>query len=94
MARTFITQEEVIALMRDGWELGYFDGIRTDGAYQVQQGGLMKGGATKGVRASSVAALERKGLVRRLPREPKQPYWCHRYELLAARATTTDGEGR
>ena len=82
--RTFAKSDEVIALLESGeWELGYFDGIRCDGQFQLQQGGLCKGGKTIGVRAVTVAAMERRNLVKRMPREPKQPYWLHRYQLVA-----------
>lgn len=81
--RQFAALDKVIALLESGeWELGYFDGIRSDGAYQLQQGGLCKGGKTIGVRATTVGALERRKLVEKVPREPKQPYWLHRYRLV------------
>lgn len=80
--RTFVDMKQVVALLESGeWELGYFDGIRDDGTYQLQRGGLSKGGETIGVRATTIKALERRNLVKRVPREPNQPFWLHRYRF-------------
>lgn len=84
--REFASMDEVVALIRDGaWELGYGDGTRSDGSYWIQQGGLTKGGKSKTVRRSTVAALQRRGLIAVKPRGPKQPFWLRRYEFTGAR---------
>lgn len=80
--RVFVKLDKVIELLQSGeWELGYFDGIRGDGTYQLQHGGLSKGGKTIGVRAGTVRALERRKLIEIVPKEPKQPFWMRRYRL-------------
>lgn len=85
MSEKYVAMEEVLRLLESGaWELGYSDGIRSDGRYWMQKGGLSKGGETRGVRSSTVRALERRKLVRVVPRTPSQPFWLRRYELIYA----------
>lgn len=62
MAEPFATQAEILDLLRSGeWELGYSIGIRSDGRYWMQEGGLMRGGNTRKVRANTLRALVRRG---------------------------------
>lgn len=78
----YVVLDKVIELLRSGeWELGYASGSRADGRYWMQKGGLSKGGETKNVRSSTMAALERRGLIKIVPRQPKQPFWLRRYEF-------------
>jgi hypothetical protein len=74
---------EVITLLESGeWELGYGDGIRSDGRYWIQQGGLTKGGKSLNVRVSTINALERRKLIEVVPKQPKQPFWLRRYRYV------------
>lgn len=80
--RVFVKADAVITLLRSGeWELGYFDGIRGDGIYQLQQGGLTMGGRTIGVRAGTITALLKRKIIEVEPRREKQPFWMRRYRL-------------
>lgn len=81
--RVFVKMDAVVSLLRSGeWELGYFDGIRGDGTYQLQQGGLSKGGKTIGVRAGTVTALLKRKVIEIEPKRDKQPFWMRRYRLV------------
>lgn len=87
----FANMDEVVALIKDGeWELGYGDGIRSDGRFWIQQGGLTKGGKTKEVRYGTIKALQRRKLIEIVPKQPKQPFWLRRYRYVS---TTEPGEG-
>lgn len=54
-------QQEVIAMMRDGWELGASTSF--DGRCWLQKGGCGKGGETKSVNHKTVAALRESGVI-------------------------------
>lgn len=78
----YVDMKGAIALLQSGeWELGYGDGSRGDGRYWLQQGGLSKGGKSVNIRASTVRAMEKRGLIEIVPRQPKQPFWLRRYRL-------------
>ena len=55
-------QQEVVDLMREGWELG----VSTDftGRCWLQKGGCGKGGETKDVRSTTVGALREAGVIK------------------------------
>jgi hypothetical protein len=55
-------QQEVIDLMRQGWELGV--STTADGRWWLQKGGLGRGGETNNVNANTAHALLRAGLIR------------------------------
>ena len=78
----YVNLSEVVKLLESGeWELGYGSGSRDDGRYWIQRGGLTKGGESRGVRVSTMDALERRGLIQVVPKLPKQPFWLRRYQL-------------
>lgn len=80
--RNWADKDEVLALLQSGeWELGHREGIREPGNYWMQKGGLGKGGETRAVRGGTVNALEKRGLIKSLPRSEGQPYWLRRYAL-------------
>ena len=54
-------QQEVIAMMRDGWELGVSTSF--DGRCWLQKGGCGLGGETKSVNVRTVSALRKAGLI-------------------------------
>ena len=56
-------QQEVIDLMRDGWELG--TSMIMDSRSWLQKGGCGRGGDTKEVNASTKHALYVRGLIER-----------------------------
>jgi hypothetical protein len=58
------TQEEILRLLREGWELGKDIGI--DGSWWMQRDGLGMGGPSRRVNAASAHALHRKGLIKQL----------------------------
>ena len=55
------TQQEVIALMSSGWELGVSNGF--DGRCWLQEGGCGKGGHVKPANSRTVNALREAGLI-------------------------------
>lgn len=57
------TQQEVMDLINQGWELGSSSGI--DGGCWIQKGGLGKGGKSKPVSSSTVHTLEYLGYIER-----------------------------
>lgn len=54
-------QQEVIDLMRSGWELGVSTSF--DGRCWLQKGGCGRGGESKSVNARTVSALREAGLI-------------------------------
>lgn len=79
----YAAMDQVIALIRDGaWELGYGDGIRSEGRFWIQEGGLTKGGRSLEVRYGTIKALERRGLIEIVPKQPNQPFWLRRYRYV------------
>lgn len=54
-------QQEVIAMMCDGWELGVSTALY--GRCWLQKGGCGKGGETKSVNRKTVAALRESGMI-------------------------------
>ena len=57
------TQQEVIDLIKQGWELG--SSLSIDGRCWIQKGGLGKGGEAKNVSSSTVHTLEYLGYIER-----------------------------
>lgn len=83
MSVQYAAMDTVIALIKDGkWELGYGDGIRSDGRFWIQEGGLTQGGKTFDVRYSTIKALERRKLIEPVPRTLKQPFWLRKYRYI------------
>lgn len=74
-------QQEVLALMNDGWELYYGSGSRGDGSTRLQQGGAGRGGKAVTVSRTVLDALIRKGLVETVPRTNREPFWRTRYRI-------------
>ena len=58
------TQDEILRLLREGWELGSDMGI--DGSWWMQRDGLGRGGPSRRVHAASARALHHKGLIKQL----------------------------
>ena len=73
---------EIIRLMREGWELGFFAPLRSgsNGRARLQKGGLCSGGDVVRVHTSSLRSLIRKGLIRRNTK-PEGKFWLTRYEI-------------
>lgn len=55
------TQEEVVSLMKEGWEMGH--SMTMDGNTWIQKNGVGRGGECKTVYANTYAALSRKGFL-------------------------------
>ena len=90
----YANMDQVIRLIAGGdWELGYGDGTRSDGRFWVQEGGLSKGGKVIDVRYSTIRALEKRGLIQIVPREPKQPFWLRRYRYVEPEQQSKEREG-
>lgn len=73
---------DVIAHMRQGWELG----TGTSGPW-MQQKGLCCGGPSIRIGRNILKALVNKGFIRLIPRRRGDPFWLHRYELTATAPT-------
>ncbi len=56
------TQDEILRLLREGWELVRDMGI--DGSWWMQRDGLGRGGPSRRVNLASAHALRRKGLIK------------------------------
>ncbi|MBV6747277.1 hypothetical protein [Xanthomonas vasicola] len=54
------TQQEVVALMRDGWELGVREGL--DSRCWLQRNGVGAGGESKSVGIGTYAAVAKRGV--------------------------------
>lgn len=64
------TQEEVVKLMKDGWELGRSDKYPNDGhSWKLQKGGIGKGGEVKRLNGRSCQNLWDKKVI-----QPKGSY--------------------
>ena len=74
------TQQEVVNLINDGWELGMQTGLT--GRYWIQKGGLCCGGESKNISSATVHALEREGLIIRVAKRKNDQYWLIRFELV------------
>lgn len=70
---------EILQLMDDGWEMGWFDGIRSEGRFAIQRGGLCKGGESKNIHASTAKKMIRLGLVVLAPRKDNDRFCLRRY---------------
>jgi hypothetical protein len=59
-------QKEILLLMNNGWELGYYTGTRSSsGGYTLQKGGLGHGGECRHhIRSTSIDALEKAGYIK------------------------------
>ena len=55
-------QQEVLDLMKNGWELGKYGGI--DPRYTLQEGGLGRGGKSRSLNYKTVYILFKKGLIK------------------------------
>jgi len=63
--KRFATQEEILRLMAEGWELGHSTSGWGGGPWGwLQKQGLGRGGETISVRANTAWALMRKGLIK------------------------------
>ena len=55
------TQQEVVDLMRDGWEFGV--SLTFDGGCWLQKGGCGRGGETKRVSSNTLVSMRNSGLI-------------------------------
>ncbi len=60
--KTSTTQQRVLDLMGDGWELGKYYGVNT--SYWIQRGGLERGGRAENLRGGTVRSLLKAGLIK------------------------------
>lgn len=75
----FLKQEEILAFMRDGWELGFSRGFNS--YYWLQKGGLCKGGETKKVRSDTVRSMLIKGSIEIAPKRKGDQFWLERHRI-------------
>lgn len=73
-----ITQERIVELLRDGWELGVGRGMDTRAWLQRK---LMCGGESYECYWKSFMALWDKGRIEQLQRRKNDPFWLDRYKL-------------
>lgn len=71
--------EEIVRLMKKGWELGLSTGWSC--RYWLQKGGLCRGGESRNCHASTVTSMMRKELIERAPKKPKDGFWLVRFKL-------------
>lgn len=76
-------RNEILALMRFGWELGETRHHASKHAQHawLQKTGLCKGGETRKVHRNTLKALLSHRLIRPIPRRAGDPYWLVRYEV-------------
>ena len=79
------TQEEVVKLMRLGWELGVSSSF--DHTAWLQKGGVGKGGPTKKVSGATVHALWKKKIIEVV----KHEFPTTRYRLITDSPTEANG---
>jgi len=73
------TQQEVIDLMKNDWELG--TSMSGEHHSWLQKGGLGKGGESKTVSSATVHALYRKGLIKSIDVFPTRKYYIRTITL-------------
>ena len=73
------TQNKVVQLMNEGWDLSWYDGITVN--CQLQKGGCGKGGEIKFISTGTVLALRTKQVIVELPREADQVHHLTRFGL-------------
>ena len=80
--KKWIKTEEVIKLMKEGWELGYFQGRGSgmNGRFWLQKK-LCCGGDIIGVNGHTIKALKRKNLIDYEPKRKDDSFWLTRYKL-------------
>lgn len=80
--KTKLTQDEIVQLLKDGWELGWYVGWGgRNGHFALQRNGLGKGGEVVYPHGSMVRALIKKGVIERRPRQKDDSYSTLRYGL-------------
>ena len=75
-----IKKEEIIKLMKEGWELGTSNAMRSYHIW-IQKDGLCKGGESKSIHKSTLHSLIDKKLVILEPRKHDDAFWLTRYKL-------------
>jgi hypothetical protein len=70
---------EILRLIQNDWELGWSDGIRDNGRFWIQRGGLCKGGESRAVHASTARRMIARGWVVLVSRAG-DPFWLRRYK--------------
>lgn len=69
-----VTQQEIVDLMKQGWELVYTSSWS-------ESSRLQKGHESKKIRGSSIGSLLRKGMIEQAPRRPNESLSTKRYRL-------------
>lgn len=72
--------DEILELMRSGWELGLSNTHASHPRVWFQKGGLTRGGDTQSVHRASLNAALRTGRIRVAARRGGDSYWLTRYE--------------
>lgn len=80
MIEKLTSQDEILGLMRQGWELGQ-NGGRVGRPRTWLQKRLCCGGDSFNVHGGTLNALLRKQAVVALPRREGDPYWLRRYGM-------------
>ena len=74
-------QQDVVDLLKAGWELGSSH-TRLGGNCWLQKNGICRGGQSKNISKATLRALKKKGIIKDSPKREKDPYWLNRYELV------------
>lgn len=77
-------QEEVLRLMREGWEFGHSYGYRPGcrSRYWLQKPGLCRGGESKEVHGATGNRMVRRGVVKAV-KPDGGPFWLMKLEVAA-----------
>lgn len=79
--RPLSNRDEILRLMREGWELGWASRTRGPSAYWLQRPGLMRGGDIRKVHRATANAMWFKKLIVDVPAKDTDPFWLRRYAI-------------
>jgi hypothetical protein len=78
----YLKRDEIIQHMKDGWELGWATGTRSDGRFWLQKPALCRGGESIYLHSNTVWAMIKKKTVEPREKGKTDPFWLTRYRLV------------
>ena len=79
--KKWIIAEDIIKLMKKGWELGHRSGIKEVGSFYQQKIGLCRGGDTIDVHSKTLHKLLKQNLIEYEPKRQGDGFWLTRYRI-------------